>query len=791
MGGRRTLLGLLWHALLTDDDQIQHIACRALGTRFSGDNIVADRLAELALTARLDHRRAAATEALSLGWLDHPALDALIATGREHLDFAVRHASVAADLRRGNAIEANRTILIDLVDHSPMISTWSGGLMELMFDHFPDDQTIFDHYVRDADPTVKDQFRAGEVASTFLILKGYTRRPEARDYFLKLISPHRKDFPDHAELLTDRIPWKEIADAYRHDTEVIAAVENLVREHLTSPIADSSLYACSLVVRTDWARDQLIARVQRGEEWGLGWIIRALVEGWPDDPAVRAVRAVLTTLVEPKTEAVPDGAIAHLTAIIADPAAAMDRLVEIAPAASNPGVVVNALNRVIGNGGDRDDPRIQLIVERALGSDMTSPWTSPESALYEGFPDNPRVREHALSRLGDRGAPLGAIVYGFRDDPGMRKAIAARFVPLSAPLRGRLIEGLADVTASDDAVTALLARYDAEPEPTVKLLAATAYARRLKDAGAVTDEIVDMFTEQARAVGEDHYERRAAAFCALAELGRLDVLTDLREPLGDHKPVQVHHSYGAGSLYFYRYVCRFWDDVKSALGDGFSHRFGFASSSDSEFLQNVLAVAHDYPGTHDDLASTLVQRPELVATAAGVSFLWRTEAAGDGAREATVALLKRVYAGSYHDIQPAWTALHVLAEEFAEDPRTARWLDDELAQIERNKVVREGTTYIFTPSYGILAATRGFDQAIDSYPNCLPTRHEPTTKTGTRSTNGRSWPQQQPPEPRSSSTSPSKYRASSASTTSTPTTSTNHSPRGFAVTLTSPPESLN
>lgn len=48
--------------------------------------------------------------------------------------------------------------------------------------------------------------------------------------------------------------------------------------------------------------------------------------------------------------------------------------------------------------------------------------------------------------------------------------------------------------------------------------------------------------------------------------------------------------------------------------------------------------------------------------------------------------------------------MHVLVEEFAEDPRTAEWLDDELAQIERNKVVRDGTTYMFTPSYGTLAA---------------------------------------------------------------------------------------
>ena len=703
------LLKLLWHALLADDDEVQRIACRVLGTKFSGKDDIAARLSELASTTRLDRRRAAAVEALSLGWPDHPVLDGLIANGREHSDFALRHASVAADLRRGNTTDANRTALTDLLDHAPGISAWSSWLMELMFEHYPDDQAIFDHYVSDADPNVKDQFRGGKAPSTFLILQGYTRRPEARDYFLKLISPNRKDFPRPASLLlTGRIPWKEIGDAYHDDPEVVSAVENLVREHLASAIGDSGLYECSLVAHTAWVRDQLISRVRAGQNWGLGWIIRALAEGWPDDTAVRSA---LIALVDSDTDSVAVSAIAHLTEIYTDPFVAMDRLAGIVPSSSNQGAVIDALNGIISHGGNREDPRVQVIVERALGSDLTSPWTSPEApwtspeaALYSGFPDHPPVRERALSRLADRTAPLDAIAYGFRDDPDVRKAITARFLPLSAPLRGRLIEGLADVPASDDSITSLLARYDGEPEPTVKLLAATAYARQLKDAEAVTDEIVDMFKEQARAVGLDHYERRAAAFCALAELGRLDVLTELREPFGDQKPVQIQYSPMGDSSLFYRYVCRFWDDIKSALGDNFSHRFGVASSSDSEFLENVLAVAHDYPASHDDIASILAQRPQLATSAAGISYLWRTARARDGQWEAIVALLKRGDTGSYNDIQPTWTALHVLVEEFADDPRTAAWLDGELAQIERDEADAEGKTHIWMLSFGTLAA---------------------------------------------------------------------------------------
>ncbi len=696
-----TLLGLLWHALLDDNDEVHRVACQVIGARFAGHDQVAERLSQLASTTRLPHRRAAATEALSLGWPDHPNLDVLLPTGREHPDFAVRHASVAADLRRDNATEANRSILMDLLDHAPSITSWSGGLMDLMFEHFPDDQTIFDHYVASADPSTNDQFRYGALPATFLILKGYTRRPEARQCFLKFIGPDRTDFPRHPSLLTDRIPWKEIAEAYSADAEVVAAVEVRVGEFEASSFHNRDIYFCSLVARTDRVRDNLIARIQSRDAFGIGWAVRALLEGWPQDPAAQDT---LTSVVDPAAGAVPDGAVSYLPSIIPDPDAALDRLTQLAPGRANQGAVISALNDIVQRGGSRDDPRVRAMVDHALGHDMTGTWTSPEVALYVGFPDDPRVRQLAQSRLDDRNAPLGQMVYGFRDDPDMRQLIAARFRPLGPPLRGRFVEALSETPPTDASVTALLARYDTEPDPAVKLLTATAYARRVKALDMVTDELLDTFTDQARAVGQDLSERRAAAFCALGELGHLDRLADLREPIGDDRLAQIQHSFLGGQSLFYRYVCRYWDDVKAALGADFLRRFGFENSSESEFWQNILAVAHDYPATRDDLALRLDQDPGLVHTASSVGYLSRIEPGSERLWSAAVSVLKAVHALSYHDIQPAWTALHVLAEQFADDTRTAEWLESELALLDETKVVHDGQTYLRLPSFGTVAA---------------------------------------------------------------------------------------
>lgn len=689
-----TLLNMLWHALLDDNDQVHRVAGRVIGTRFAGSDSVADQLATLAATTRLPHRRAAATEALSLGWPRHEGLDALIATGCNHPDFAVRHASIAADLRRGNVNDDNRSAFIDLLDHAPSATAWSDGLMELMFIHYRDDQAIFEHYVPHADPTTTDQLRYDAVPAMLLILKGYTARPEAKQCFLKFIAADRKDFPTTPSNLTDHVPWKEIAEVYRHDDEVVAAVERLVGEYDTTGFYNRDIYFCSQVARTTSLRDNLIARINDTHNFGVGWAIKALIEGWPHDPTVQAaLRQIIDSDGDPAASL--EAAIWFLPDIIADPDAALDRLASLSDRIEHQGAVIHALGEIVEGSELRDDPRVTAIIDHALTVDMSHPWTSPEAALYTAFADHPRVRELALARLDDRDTPLDRIAYGFRDDEQMRHHIADRFRALSPPLRGRLVEGLAETPASDAAVTAVLARYDLEPDPAVKLLAAAAYAGRLQSTGTITDEIVDVFTEQAQATGHDHQERRAAAFAALARSARLDRLSGL--------PVQISSPVLGDRTLFSRTVCQRWDDVKATFGANLARRLG-SDTGDSEFWQNVLAVAHDYPATRDDLAAILQEQPGLIESAAGLAYLSRVEPGSRQLWEATTQLLGRASADTYINAQRAWTGLHILVEQYADDPRTATWLTLELAHAERSKAVYEGRTYLRMPSFGTVAA---------------------------------------------------------------------------------------
>ncbi|MFI5649270.1 NACHT domain-containing protein [Kitasatospora sp. NPDC051705] len=661
-------LDLLWHALHRDDSRAQRMAAGLLGTKFATDDTVAQRLVGLAESTLCYDRRAAAIEALSTGWPHHPGLEALIASGIAHPDYAVRRASVAADLHRGDSDTDHRAALIELLRSAPRHSAWSEGVMELMFDSYPDDQTIFDAFEPDADPAQHERFRYGysEAPSTLVILKGYAHCPEARQYLLYLLSAERPDADTHG-LLTDYLPWNQLAQAFRSDGEVVSAVEAFIRAQASPSLRD--LYFFSLIARTDWVRDQIIARL---DNFGAGWAIRALLDGWPHDPVARQALNDLVT-----SETVPDPAIGYLPDIVADPVKALDLLAAVAPKASNQAAVIEALGP-LNQQLNAPDSRVADLLAQALTQGQRTWLSDPEASAFVHFPTDQQVRQRALDRLDQPEAPLWAIGYGFRDDAEMRQLLAARR-PLNAPLRARLVEELGELPAGDDTVTTILALYRTETDSTVRLLAAAAYARRLHEAGAIPEQAIEEFTQEILATGMDHEGRRAAGFCALAELGQLHQLTNLKDANG--KPVVIQHPI-ANRQVFFGFVCKHWNAIKDAFGSDHLNRLSPYSPAGTELIAEILAVAHDYPETYPDLAGLLDQYPQTRTSAAGLSYLSRTKAPVETLRDAVFSALQTGSTAAIGGFYPVWMTLHVLVEDLASDPEVTTWLDDVLAELQ-------------------------------------------------------------------------------------------------------------
>jgi hypothetical protein len=660
-------LSLLWHALHADDDKAQRTAARVIGTIFSSDEAVAQRLVDLAGSTMRYDRRAAAIEALSTGWPHHTALDALITSGITHPDYAVRRACVEADLHRGTGND-HRTVLIELLTSAPRYSAWADGVMQLMFDHYPDDQTIFEAFEPDADPAQHERFRYRheEVPSTLVILKGYSHRPQARRYLLYLLSPERPNADTTGQLI-DYLPWEQLAQTYQDDREVVSAVEAYL--HAGNRASHRDLYYGSLIATTEQVRDQIIAGFDR--TFGIGWGVRALLEQWPDDPTAR--RALMNVITSDK---VADRAISYLPDIIGDPAKALDILTALAPKTSDQGPVIEALGKV-NRRLDAPDERVADLLTQALRQGTRTWLSDPEESAFVHFATQAGIRQRALDRLSEPEAPVAAITYGFRNDNVMRHLMAAR-QPLSAPLRARLVEALSELpTADDQEIADLLALHRTETDPTVRIFAAAAYARRVRLGGTVPEHIIDEFVQELNTAGPGHDARRVAGFLALVELGELARLAELQER--DGQPVAIDPP-TANREIFFGFVCKHWSALKGAFGPDYLKRLSRHSSTTGiEVLEGILTVAHDYPETHPDVIEILQQHPQLKTSPAGLSFLSRTNSPAQPLRDTVLSILQGATTGTFRNYYTQWMALHILTEDFPSDPQATNWLNDVLA----------------------------------------------------------------------------------------------------------------
>jgi hypothetical protein len=693
-GDEEALLDLLWHALHTDDDQVQRAAGQLLGRSFGGRPDVVGRIAALATRTGLPRRRAAATEALSLADPLLPALDDLIASGAGHRDYAIRHASIAADLRRGHTTDAHRDALIQLLDAGGMVDVWCEGLIDLMIDHFPDDQAIFDHYLAHLEAIVPGRGQAPPTRhAATIILNGYPQRPETRAHLLSMLADAQNAQTTHT-LLTREIPWERLGPLYREDAEVVPVVDGLIAAHAGDSIADHDLYMWSQLSRSDRARQQLLDRLAAHEGFGVGWLVKALLEGWPDDPEVRGA---LTATIHSDRLRVISGMLPFIADIVTEPSAALDLLERLAPSFLGDGFVPSALEGIVNVGADPGDPRVQRIVEAACGERPHPRWRSHEPVLYRAFASHQPVRELAESRLDGREFPWWAFAAGFGHDATLREVVCDRFRPLSAPLRGRLVEALTGTPAATDTVTALLARYDNEPDPIVKILSATGYARLRRQSGRSVNDLVQALTAQVTEGGPDHQERETAALCALADLGRLDVLTDLISPFS-REPVAIEAPFVGGTALFFRYVCRYWAELTAAIGPNPAERLGYRG--DSSWYERVLEVAHDYPEMQLRLAEILTSHPDLAASDAGLRYRWRREGAGPELRETAIAQLKRHQRPGLNT-RECWTSLHLLQEHYTDDPATTDWLDTVLAGLQ---AIPRAEQQHRLPTFGTLAA---------------------------------------------------------------------------------------
>jgi hypothetical protein len=304
-------------------------------------------------------------------------------------------------------------------------------------------------------------------------------------------------------------------------------------------------------------------------------------------------------------------------------------------------------------------------------------WADPLSGLITGFPQHSRVRKLALAALDKHDAPVGAVAHAYAGDPEMRLLAARALGPVSPPLRARIISALARRPLADTATTALLEQFDTERHGDVKLLAATAWVRRIRHDQEAVTRAVKHLTSLIQALGLDHEERRRAAFAALLVLGRADIFTDLREGHGNTGYVRVLPDVLHRDLEFVRLVAEHWNALNKMLGDQLASRLS-AYGDAVTFWTAMCTVAAAYPDIQPHVLRAIDTNPQVAASTQALTFTV-------AARSGTPVLLNQLMAvidaangpsTSRGNLEQALLAADTIARQFAGRPYVAAQLAD-------------------------------------------------------------------------------------------------------------------
>ena len=308
---------------------------------------------------------------------------------------------------------------------------------------------------------------------------------------------------------------------------------------------------------------------------------------------------------------------------------------------------------------------------------LTGDWRDPLTGLITGFPQHARVRELAVAALNEHDAPVAAVAHGYADDPEMRLLAARALAPVSPALRARIISTVARRPLSDTATTALLEQFDTERHGDVKLLAATAWALRIRYDQQAATRAVERLTSLIQVVGPDHEERRRAALAALLVLGRADVFADLREGSGPARHVRVSPDLLHRDIEFVRLIAEHWDALNELLGDELPARLSYSGETVT-FWTAMCTVAAAYPDIQPDVLRAVDTDPNVAASTQALRFAAAVLAGMPALLNQLIAVIDVANGPrtSRGNLEQALMAADTIARQFVGRPDVASQLAD-------------------------------------------------------------------------------------------------------------------
>ena len=639
---------VLWRGLLNEDDWNQRTAAESLAKVFGGDPSVVELLFDLLFKPTEPRLLAYALHALCLGWETDSRLTEILKDARLSTDSALKSVALIHRVKRNEHDAKDREILMSISRKSRFVPRyWREERIRALIEGWPEDLEV----KREAIQSITTERYHGEEVfdrddARIILLEGFPQDDEVAEVIASLFQTEER-----LNLSLDLdFNSRSLVEAFAGHQKLCLAVDDWIGRNFDRLSLEFEL--CLILCSTRAKEYLLKANDKTGvitpyqahlllREWGM------------QDKEVAAALVGLANSNVAKN-------VAHLLPdILSDREQCRQRLLEMLREEQEY-IVRDALIGMVKLGANEaDEEVIEAATSRYVGKVPAGITFWGIGDLIEYFPNHPKVREVALCQLHNRGGDLNTVAKVYSSDDEIHCELLNLGSPLPAHLRLIVVDRLVRLGPEDDFAYSLLSQYDEDIDMNVKTAGAIGYATSVKRRGDVSSGFLDKLNEGLRAVGLDLDERRHAAFSALLELDRLDIVEAVWSE--DEMKNMDLGSRLKSNLRLAAHLARRWDLVSKTFGENFWGRVGWVPD---EFLTEMAAHTTN-PDLLDIIIDRLKRGNQKTPTMSSLKLCARHWRGTQHLRELCLSLVS-----ASRDTDSGIVAAEILAEQFDNDTKT-------------------------------------------------------------------------------------------------------------------------
>lgn len=550
-------LNILQHGMKDENIYNARPAAHVLALKYTGDAGVEKWLLSLFRGDSELMIVGIALEALVLGWPENSTLPALIASAAISKDPHLRLSAIFCKVKLSIHDNQDLDTLLDLLGWYNSIDYYYRGLAgQCLVLGWKDNESVIDKCLDSLDNRLRrDENIDKDIAQQYLT-KCNSKNSKIIAWILRELE---SEHPFLAQLGQN---WGWMSRFIKTNTEVREKVISTMlsekmeyQEYELNPLLNE--------IEDPRIKEHLINKVRIAEGFSIYWCLSPLLQ------KRKAGDCEIDSLVKE---------------ILLWPDERKRHIVNLLPKMLDREECIKALIKITNT---TDSVRIDLLMsafeQLEVGSDpditdfLVTYFLTKTDDRYSGLhnvllicPDEPRLKEYALSKLEGLNPPLAMISSTYHKLPEVRLQIAKHVGSLSVAMRHQVIDAAASEFDRNQTAAKIMSRYDDEVDSQLKIESAIKYYQALLPANVERQTIIDRLISDAQVAAPDFEQRHAAAFAGLVTYGAVKEFVHLE---WNKKPLEVSLGpYSSESKALLRLVADRWDEIDGCFNKTFKSR---------------------------------------------------------------------------------------------------------------------------------------------------------------------------------------------------------------------------